>query len=707
MDRPALPVPGKTPVSAFPGMLFLLVVVLAGSPMPVWGDTAEHVSLSAFLQGKKQVLLRPATSSLYWDWTVVPHHMADSPVLTVGYFAGPATPAGSELVVYLDGKVVAAILENPRLPNGRFSIRLGKRPLRPGTYRFRLSLVPGTVPAGRKQAGSWTQVDLDASEISCNLKTVPWKHLDFGRLPEVLAAAGRKNELPLAMDLDGPIRPRLLQAAQQVAAGVALRVRVPVLVSAQSPTADPRRKIAGDLPQVSAILGVEKDLPADLRPAGPASGPVVFLRADPGDPLAIQIVFSGRTTREVLEAAQAFAETRQDLPLGTLWRVLPAGGNTLGYAPQNVAARPGQTLAIHEVALPGTGGEAPYQNAVHFSFWMPGGLFAPRQSRLVLHLNLDTRPASRAVRHPLVTVVANHHWISQWKLSPGVVHYDTSIPFPALRAGQNGVTLDIADGQAGLLPGSTLRMPKTHQYVLLPSLRLLGRTGFPMASGGSGRRLAIWYLDSSAPCWSAGLTLFARLAQASRAALPEAEAVFREPPPDHNVVAVGTLPSLPQAWLEKSPVRPEKTALVWELHAPHSAARRWMGTGNSGAGAYLIETEESAGARNWVLEFLSATPASLREGAENLVLPANWDHLSGDFAWEDRHGGYHAVLLGHRHIYGNRRSGWFWIFLFSASPWLWAGTGFLAVLVAALSAWWYVLRQKAHWKKGDSHEKET
>ncbi|MBU2769544.1 cellulose synthase, partial [Acidithiobacillus ferrivorans] len=64
-------------------------------------------------------------------------------------------------------------------------------------------------------------------------------------------------------------------------------------------------------------------------------------------------------------------------------------------------------------------------------FWMPGGLFASRQSNLKMKLTMATEPLTQPATQPIITVMANHHWISEWKLTPGVANYQTTIPFSA------------------------------------------------------------------------------------------------------------------------------------------------------------------------------------------------------------------------------------------------------------------------------------
>jgi hypothetical protein len=122
-----------------------------------------------------------------------------------------------------------------------------------------------------------------------------------------------------------------------------------------------------------------------------------------------------------------------------------------------------------------------------------------------------------------------------------------------------------------------------------------------------------------------------------------------------------------------------------------------MGAMQSPATAYLVEAHTPY-KDHVAVTFLATNTQNLQAAAWYLAAAPNWNRLQGDFAWQNRQGIYQSTMVGPHFMYGNRHSSWFWIFLFSARPWLWVLAGSSAVLFASLTVWIYTLRKKAQWR---------
>ena len=667
---------------------------MAQTPSASPSPATVTLPLTALARGEKVTILHQGHMDSDLSWTIEPHYAAQQAQLQIRYLTSPDTTPGSQLMVAVDGRVVGAVLLNPQLPRGSFTVRLGQEAFAAGVHHLVLRAIPAPgASANASSTAAWTQIDLTASQLSFDQQVIPWRHLDFAHLPGMLQESTQNGVLLLPIRFYGVTNSTLLSAGQEAVAGVALRSGAAIQVDARS-TATPAPAPPGHALAVSTILGVASVLPASLQPQTPITGPTILLEHDPANPLGVTLVFTGTSNTEVLQAAQAFAVNRTALPIGHRWSVTGVTNFAAAdFGPKN-AAYPGQEVSLQELQEPSATAPTPHSTAT-ISFWMPGGLFASRQSNLKMKLTMATQPLQKSTEHPIITVMANDHWISEWKLTPGVANYQTTIPFSALVGGENRVTFHIAGGKVSVFPNSTIQLPATHRYAVLPNLALFARTGFPLVAHGTGKHLSVWYTQGTFSNWSAGLTLFGRLAQASHSPLPEARATFSMPT-TQNVLAVGTAASIPAQWLAASPVLPQQTGIQWQL-ATHHGTSPWMGAANATAPAYLIESPTPY-QEHVAVTFWASSDPGLKTAAWQLVEMSNWNGLQGNLAWESAQGTFPSTLLGPHFLYGDRHNGWFWIFLFSVKPWLWVLAGGAAVLFATLAVWAYTLRKKAQWR---------
>ena len=655
-----------------------------------------NTSLSGLAGGKKTVMLRPGKDATNVYWRVASHHEAVDAALEIHYLVSPNTPKGSQLVVAVNGKIMGAIVVHANLPRGRFTLRLGQRAWGHGRYDIRITEMPGPIPVGTpiKSGNMWAQIDYSASQLRYKSHFLPWRHLNFGALRAVLAESSHHSMMKLRMGLYGPVTPTLMTASQEAVAGLALRGRAHLQVRvAEGAKASPLAR--GARSAISVVLGPASRLPAFALPATPIVGPTVLLIHNPRHPADALLVFTGQDGAQLLRAARAFALTRMVLPLGHEWIITGGRSTSRTDRGSRGVAYPGERISLRK--LVGRSAHLGVPRAViPIRFWMPGGLFASRQSNMRLWLTMAAKPRTLAGHRPVITVIANHHWISEWTLTPGVARYQTTIPFSALVAGRNRVSFHVSGGKAAIFPGSALRLPNTHRYAVLPNLALWRRTGFPLAVDGLGQHLSVWYAARRPADWSAGLTLFARLVQASRSPLPGAVATFTMPVRG-NALAVGSLISLDPRWLAASPIRLGRRGMVREAAGARGHGHAWAGASRLGAGRYLLESRTPY--RHGVMVTLLANRVAwLPAAASRLVMPGNWRMLRGDLAWEKAGGRYASTRIGDRFVYGRRKTGWFWVFVFSMRPWLWVAAASGVILFAAVLVWMHALRKRAQWR---------
>ncbi|MHB8264575.1 MAG: cellulose biosynthesis cyclic di-GMP-binding regulatory protein BcsB, partial [Acidithiobacillus ferrivorans] len=365
----------------------------AGDPMTL--------PLSALTQGKKITVLRSGHDTAQMTWKVQPHYTAQNAVLQIRYLTSPDTTAGSQLVVSVDHKIVGAVSLNPKLPRGSFTVRLGHQAFAAGTYPLQIQAIPGhvTPPAKAVPTGAWTQIDYSASQLSYTPQRIPWKHMDFSHLPMILSEAGTKGVLPLHIQFYGTTNPALLTAAQEAVAGLALRSTNLLHVDAQMGSAATSPATSAHL-GVSGVIGEASELPAALQPHTLITGPTVFLAHDPDNPLGVILIFTGTDDAQVLAAARAFAVNRNMLPLGHRWNISSSDQITgMNFGPQN-AAYPGQVIRLGDLQGAHSTLRKPHGTA-DIDFWMPGGLFASRQSNLKMKLTMATEPLTKPATQPI------------------------------------------------------------------------------------------------------------------------------------------------------------------------------------------------------------------------------------------------------------------------------------------------------------------
>ncbi|WP_308390009.1 cellulose biosynthesis cyclic di-GMP-binding regulatory protein BcsB [Acidithiobacillus sp. AMEEHan] len=682
----------------------MLAVLLWSSAAEGAGPTVGE-SLADLLHGPKFIHISAQEQNLEIPWVIPAHQSAAQTLLHLFYFVGPGTATGTELVVSLDGRDVGAVTENPEFPEGQAVIRLSKQAIAGGEHTISLRLM--TKATSARNTSTWTQVDLYRSTLSYSVEYLPWRQVGFADIGNILRQSSQNDAQLLRVQLVGRMSPTLLSAAQQIVAGLALRTDTPLLVEAES-GADKTKATGGEglgtLP-ISVVVGTEKDLAAGNFDVGKSTRPELILQRLKDSGTGVQLIVTGQTPAELLQAAMAFANNPEAVPAGTVWQVpvqtSVASGPNSGTQLASVL-RPGMEIPIDgRNLLTGREAATPAGQLVHFSFWMPGGQFANRQAKMTMKLNLDVVPAKVDEKRPLVTIRANGNWISRWRLGLGAGHYVTEVPFSTLEAGNNRITLEVTGGTVKLLAGSTLHLPKTHDYAMLPDLQLFARTGYPLIRTGT-EKLAMTYLDPSAQELSAGLSLFARLAQASRSSIPGASALIGDTQSDSNEIILGTMSTLSKNVFINAPVQLTKNGMRWQLTTSNGA---WSGMDGERPLAFLMESPNDLRKHTWRVVFAVRKDQDFSEAAWRLVKPSEWDTLEGNFSWLDNAGKYHSTLFGKQEIFGQKYSYWYYVYLFSVEPYWWILIVLLLVSGGTFAGWIIIRRKRRHWRMEELYER--
>lgn len=374
------------------GLIFCFSLLLPGV---VHADTPVRHSLAELIQGSQYAQISAQSPRLEIPWTVPKQQEADQALLHLFYFVSPGTAPGTELVVSLDGRDVGAVQESPKYPEGQAVIRLANHAIAAGGHEVEIQLKLAHPDAAKSNA--WTQLDLYRSSLGYQAHHLPWQKVDFADFDDMLRDASQSGAWTLPLELDGAPTPQILTAAQQVVAGIALRAQAPVLVHVQQTTASGAGKTAlqNSHAPMTVVIGTEEELSGSYGKLGQFNGPVMLLQRSAAGDGGVDLVITGPTPADVLQAARTFASNREAVPVGNVWQVPKSLAPTQAHFDrvQNPPAlQPGMEVPIRSAHSQDVDGEILAGKMIHFSFWMPGGQFADRQAQMVMKLNLDVTP---------------------------------------------------------------------------------------------------------------------------------------------------------------------------------------------------------------------------------------------------------------------------------------------------------------------------
>ena len=294
-----------------PGNLFsayLLGCLALWATVPAWSDgsATRNISVAQLSNSTHFVVLNRKHPTFRFQWVIPPVEETKDATLAVQYFAGPNTPTGTELIVSLNGKDVGAVREHRNYPQGEFTVALAAGILHAGPQVVTIRLRPPS-RVGAQRPSAWTQIDAYQSILRYQSAIERQAHLSFADVKAILQESDSMISLPLI--LRGPVNSTMLQAAQAAVAGVALWVHQPVAVQVEEGHLSSQEKVA----PLVLMLG-QRSVFHNLSKVG-RHGPELLLRHSGKDTREEQLILTGDNPSQILAAARAFAQNRQDLPL--------------------------------------------------------------------------------------------------------------------------------------------------------------------------------------------------------------------------------------------------------------------------------------------------------------------------------------------------------------------------------------------------------
>ena len=326
--------------------------------------------------------------------------------------------------------------------------------------------------------------------------------------------------------------------------------------------------------------------------------------------------------------------------------------------------------------------------------------------------------------------------------------YKIKIPSVSLRPGSNelrfvptmiGVDLGGActpiytqNLLVSIFEDSRLKLPPVADYMSLPDLGLLGRTGLPYTRAADGQGVGVMVADMEPATLSSALSLIAKLRQVNKAPLTSLRFLSSSDKLDglDGLIVVGLARALPEA------IRKEMTAFMpnqrWQAFNLGSYRTTDVGSGimqwinqpqtplvqltsvtkdataeltlseGLGASAALVQyVSPSSGVPVTVLT--AAQAQYLQEGTQRLVEHSTWGAMNGSAMLWTMDGKTAAVAHPAMRVFIGEKSAISPVSqVFASRPWMAILITLLVILLAATLSWW-LLRQRARRLDSGTH----
>jgi hypothetical protein len=638
----------------------------------------------------------------------------------------------SQLQVRLNGRVVAQIPLDPRLPQLDAQIALPLRDVGPGYYALTFAAAQHYAMECEDPSAPelWTEIDTERSWIRLEGGLRQWEASvsDWDGVfdPRLWGVQTLLVAAPGATDQQ---RLRWGGLAAQAAAlrlnYVPLRVRsVPVrsVANGASGATTPLRIDDTEWPDADAVLvGTAASLQPVLDAAWQARirGPFLALWPLPQRPARFALVVSGTTEQEVDHALHALALMRAPLPRASAAVVSVPQRPSLPDLPGADRIRPEQTVTFAQLGVRTVQWQGRY-GEVRVPLVVPADLYAPHEASVRLRLRFAYGAGLR--EDSVINVSVNGQFQAAVALRQPDGHqarqHELAIPMSSFRAGRNELTVaaSMVPSHSGrcewvqtdnlrltLFDDSSLEWPAAARLARLPDLELWQRAAFPHASAAWGAGTAVAVADPQPQSMAAAWTLAAKLAQVQGSPWLEAHwQVGLDGRWNHeHVLLVGSLPSLPADWRPMALGRADRGDGVdaasllpsaWGVAVKAPAVREVLAGGVLGEGALLMQTALPGRSAGTLTLLTADEPLRLQAQTDMLVEPALWGQLRGHVAWWHDRDDVHVQSWFDQYAVG-QASWWLKLsFTLSSRPWL--GVGILGVFFFVL-AWvtWNLLRR--------------
>ncbi len=644
----------------------------------------------------------------------------------------------SQLLVRLEGVVVAQIPLDPKLPIIEATIALPPRLLKPGYRRLTFAVAQHYTEECEDPSAPelWTQIDTARSWIELEGGLASWQPT-LAELPKVFDPK-LWGQAQLTVLTPAKIDANVLRWGSLASQAVALRRGyAPLAVRTLTPSIAargdrPLRLSARGIPGDAILVGTVQQIGPWLAPEllDKITGPYLGIVPLDAEAKRFVLIASGRNATEVdraLLALVALDFPYPDTPQGIVEDIEPAKLDR--YAGVNLL-QPNQNVHFSQLGFETKTVQGLY-GQFRVEFTLPPDLWAPQNA--YVHLKLHFAYGAGLREDSVVNVFLNDHFQAVIPLdSPrgGLYRgYDLAIPLASFEPGANSIRFEVAmmplitgkclaintqNLQFTLFSDSRIEIPNAAHTTSLPDLALLSRTGFPYTSPAQGQGMAL-RIASDNGAEAAAWTLMAKLAQTQRVALTQVDygVGTTHLPRGRHLILVGTADKLPAELLAAAPLRLGPTtrapypvatlppgpgeldlfdqlslylrnALRLSPPAPFTQTTWITHSGRElGKWAAIMQFSSPVDAERVITVLTAADNERLRAQIEALVQPGVWAQLKDDLVLWQGQEELVAQRVGSTFIVGS--AGWTvrFAYLISRAPWLWGII--LTVLLIALA----------------------
>ena len=670
----------------------------------------------------------------------------------------------SQLVILMNGQVVAQIALNPKQPEIDADIDLPVFAFNPGYNTLTFSVAQHYIDKCEDPSSPelWIQIDSIHSTLSLEAPLRSWQpHLS--ELADVFdpKLPGKKQ-----IDIITPGTDKLSDAqltwGALVAQGASLRFQYETtLIKHVFATQRPMMSSAlGGLNQQglsgvdSILVGTREQLTGLLSADEIKRITHSFLAVYPldSDPSHFVLVVSGQTAADVTMAARAFALLNFPFPDKTKTLVanltLP---NLPDYLAHNTVYPNGhytfKSLGFYSRTVQGMNPES-----LELTVNIPPALFAKPDDRVELHLRYAYGAGMR--QDSVLNILINGRFENVVALnnSSGGYYRDyiISIPLLSFKPGANTlrfspylmplVTGNCQSIQTGnliftLFAESEIRMPNAAYHISMPNLSLMASTGFPYTVESTGKNVTVYVPDADGNSASAAWMLLGKFSQHTRLPMFDVQVTAH---PQHYAgewIVMAPVNWLPLNMMRDAPM--QWGGKNWNARVPYTlssdtqvgsadlswAQRLWNfitklfmlnRLGNEAKVAYMTDIASEFGRYAAVLQyqapwgqqqtmtvFTADSSVVLADHLATLIQPDKWDELSGDYVvWRDGKGELSSQQVGSEYTYGKVGLSSRLEYYFNEHPIFWLGFLFVVVLALSLTTLRLLMRYKRRYHKG-------
>ncbi len=454
---------------------------------------------------------------------------------------------------------------------------------------------------------------------------------------------------------------------------------------------------------------------------GVESTPSVVVDDEVLVPASHRLIVSGTNDAQVLLAARALALMDDGLnqdAFVVIDDIRASGSDTLLRAD---TLTPGESYSLADLGDGGAEYRGETSTTKRIQFSLPADFYVPENATVTLLLNFAYGAAFG--QGSMMNILINSELVHGLPLNnpygEAYSQYQLNVPARHLKGGTNAIEFDLSmrapitdvvcDDVVGrhlhfqLLPSSRIELPAAGHVARQPDLTLFADAGYPMATVTA--HTADIYITEEA-MRGAALTLTGKLAQTVNTLIPDLHIVSGVPETTTDSAFVLMTPgSVPAGYAEPFAANLESIK-QWpyrlqnllhnrlreasEKQKPgfimHGATLQQSSLGDLGV---LIAQKNPQGQGTGTVFMMAAeTPELLNSRMQDLISPAIWGQLAGDFvAWDNSEQPELVMQVADVYVVGEFEDSWLqtrmWL---SNHPWTWLAALIIVVLICSLLA---------------------